>query len=126
VQLPVFNIGAPLSVSFDAISRRRFIYWIDANSGVKRATDLHSTTVSCRSKNKNILYLKAQTMNLLRDCNCEFFYSLTVDDVGRQLFVSCAPRGIAGSFVHVWRINVCGEKMGHQSKRITQSLIDLY
>ncbi|KAM3726215.1 Low-density lipoprotein receptor-related protein [Dirofilaria immitis] len=46
-----------------------------------------------------------QIIALSRCSNCAILFNLAVDEVGRQLFVSCAEHGLNhASSVHVWRI----------------------
>uniref|UniRef100_A0A8R1TUT8 EGF-like domain-containing protein n=1 Tax=Onchocerca volvulus TaxID=6282 RepID=A0A8R1TUT8_ONCVO len=91
--LSVTNVGTPVSVGVDLFSSNRSIYWIDSNDDriIKRSSDLfHSTT---------------QTISLSRLSNCAILFHLAVDEVGRQLFVSCAEHGLShASSIHVWRI----------------------
>ncbi|EFO25858.2 low-density lipoprotein receptor repeat class B containing protein [Loa loa] len=91
--LSVTNVGSPISVAVDLFSANRSIYWIDSNDDkvIKRSSDLsHSVT---------------QTITLSRRSNCAILFHLAVDEVGRQLFVSCAEHGLSyASSIHVWRI----------------------
>uniref|UniRef100_A0A158Q8K8 Low-density lipoprotein receptor-related protein 6 n=1 Tax=Elaeophora elaphi TaxID=1147741 RepID=A0A158Q8K8_9BILA len=91
--LSVTNVGTPVSVGVDLFSSNRSIYWIDSNDDkvIKRSSDLsHSMT---------------QTITLSKRSNCAILFHLAVDEVGRQLFVSCAEHGLShASSIHVWRI----------------------
>uniref|UniRef100_A0A0M3HPM8 Low-density lipoprotein receptor-related protein 6 n=1 Tax=Ascaris lumbricoides TaxID=6252 RepID=A0A0M3HPM8_ASCLU len=91
--LSVLNVGAPSSIGFDLFSPNRSIYWIDLHDDkfVKRASDL-STSVT-------------HTISISRHSGCAILFALAVDELGRQLFVSCAEHGLShASSIHVWRI----------------------
>ncbi|VDK43727.1 unnamed protein product [Gongylonema pulchrum] len=88
--LSVQSVGAPVSVGVDLFSPNRAIYWIDSydDKVIKRSSDLSPTTIF-----------------LSRRSNCAALFHLAVDEVGRQLFVSCAEYGLNhASSIHVWRI----------------------
>ncbi|KAE9553928.1 hypothetical protein FO519_002854 [Halicephalobus sp. NKZ332] len=92
--LPINHIGHPVSVVFDSLSPNRYIYWIDAHdreSGrLKRASDIGSQT---------------RYININPESNCSQLFDLAIDVIGRQLFVSCAPKDAGDiAFIHVWRI----------------------
>uniref|UniRef100_A0A915PQD1 EGF-like domain-containing protein n=1 Tax=Setaria digitata TaxID=48799 RepID=A0A915PQD1_9BILA len=91
--LSVTNVGTPVSVGVDLFSANRSIYWIDSNDDkvIKRSSDLSNSVT--------------QTITLSRRSNCAILFHLAVDEVGRQLFVSCAEHGLShASSIHVWRI----------------------
>ncbi|KAI6189506.1 Low-density lipoprotein receptor repeat class B containing protein [Aphelenchoides bicaudatus] len=94
--LPINNVGAPISIAFDLLSLKRYVYWIDAfdrdGADVKRAaSDIQS----------NVEYL-----NLAQNTHCSQFYDIVIDSFGHQLFASCSKsQNEPNAFVHVWRIN---------------------
>ncbi|VDM11678.1 unnamed protein product [Wuchereria bancrofti] len=91
--LSITNVGTPVSVGVDLFSANRSIYWIDSNDDkvVKRSSDLSQSMT--------------QTITLSKHSNCAILFYLAVDEVGRQLFVSCAEHGLShASSIHVWRI----------------------
>ncbi|KAK0410136.1 hypothetical protein QR680_004969 [Steinernema hermaphroditum] len=93
VVLPISDVGYPTSVAFDPLSRHRYIYWIDAQNRaiLKRASDLPPYTT--------------QTVHLHAEANCSKLYDVTIDETGRQLFVSCArAHEREAASIHVWRI----------------------
>ncbi|VDM47866.1 unnamed protein product [Toxocara canis] len=93
--LSVSNVGAPSSVGFDLFSSNRSIYWIDSHDDkfVKRASDIGNTVT--------------HTISLSRYSGCAILFAVAVDELGRQLFVSCAEHGLShASSIHVWRIMV--------------------
>uniref|UniRef100_A0A914PM88 Uncharacterized protein n=1 Tax=Panagrolaimus davidi TaxID=227884 RepID=A0A914PM88_9BILA len=96
VILPISNIGQPVSLIFDSISPNRYFYWIDAHDRdggrIKRASDITN--------------LKTQHISLLKESNCSQIFDLEIDEIGRQIFVSCAPLDAGDiGFIHVWRID---------------------
>uniref|UniRef100_A0A1I7Y4K7 EGF-like domain-containing protein n=1 Tax=Steinernema glaseri TaxID=37863 RepID=A0A1I7Y4K7_9BILA len=93
VVLPMSDVGYPTNIAFDPMSPRRYIYWIDGQNPtiLKRASDLPPYTT--------------QTVELHAEANCSKLYDVTVDDTGRQLFVSCATaQEREAASIHVWRI----------------------
>ncbi|TKR61046.1 hypothetical protein L596_028212 [Steinernema carpocapsae] len=92
ISLPVSNVGSPTSITFDPMSPNRFIYWITQNQAVlKRASDLPP--------------YNSEVLQLQKDTNCTKLHDITIDESGRQLFVSCSKADERkASSIHVWRI----------------------
>ncbi|KAK6110508.1 Coagulation Factor Xa inhibitory site family protein [Brugia pahangi] len=91
--LSITDVGTPVSVGVDLFSANRSIYWIDSNDDkvIKRSSDLSQSMT--------------HTITLSKHSNCAILFYLAVDEVGRQLFVSCAEHGLShASSIHVWRI----------------------
>ncbi|TKR61236.1 hypothetical protein L596_028375 [Steinernema carpocapsae] len=94
VVLPISDVGYPISIAFDPLSSNRFIYWIDAQNRavLRRASDLPPH--------------KSEVLHFQHDANCTKLYDVTLDETGRQLFVSCARANEReAASIHVWRIN---------------------
>uniref|UniRef100_A0A7E4ZTJ0 EGF-like domain-containing protein n=1 Tax=Panagrellus redivivus TaxID=6233 RepID=A0A7E4ZTJ0_PANRE len=94
--LPIAHVGTPVTIEFDSLSKRRMIYWIDAHDRdggrIKRASD------SASGKGTHFI-------ELARESNCSQIFDIALDEVGRQLFVSCAPKDAGDiAFVHVWHV----------------------
>lgn len=58
----------------------------------------------------NYLFLinlfQTRHLSLAKESNCSQIFDLDIDEIGRQLFVSCAPTDPGDTaFIHVWKID---------------------
>uniref|UniRef100_A0AC35TJC4 G_PROTEIN_RECEP_F1_2 domain-containing protein n=1 Tax=Rhabditophanes sp. KR3021 TaxID=114890 RepID=A0AC35TJC4_9BILA len=88
------NIGEINSLSFDPMSVKKYFYWIDSAdpSNVVRSSMLPDEP--------------SMTMDEIKEYSkCKSFHYLTIDNSGRQLFVSCSlTLALNMSSIHAFRI----------------------
>lgn len=94
--LPINNVGHPISIAFDLLSPKGYVYWIDAfdrdGADIKRASVGQSQT---------------EYLDFAYPTRCSQFHDIVCDTIGRQLFVSCSQsKNEPDAFVHAWKIEV--------------------